>query len=119
MQLHRLTIPADSQADVYPHKERALCVSFSPGGDLLAIGDAHDWVKVWRVDALIENARGTGIELAPAFELQHSSDVNDLRFAPDGANPQKHRLATLSSEGEASVWSLTEGPSRAGLQTAT
>ena len=109
--LKRLQIaPENGGEETAPHEEEVLCVGFSPAGDLLATGDKHDEVKVWNVEEIVRKSwvPGAGqsnhhtVDSQAIVQLKHSSDVKSLVFSPHhGA-----LLATVSSEGEASLWSM-------------
>lgn len=89
----------------YPHDEAVLCAKFSPRADLLATGDKHDRVKLWDVEELLRlgsKPERTQLSVKPLKTLEHSSDVKSLAFSTEKAA----LLATVSSEGEASIWSL-------------
>lgn len=111
LKLWRLKVGALDWKDSFPHEEGVLCLAFSQDGQLLATGDVHNRVKLWRVKDLVDKARQSldqGIVAKPTGNLEHSSDVENLAFRPDGTSREK-LLATVSSEGEASVWAITDG----------
>lgn len=96
--------------DAYPHEEEVLCLAFSKDGNWLAVGDARDQVKLWNVRELIkkltDSADGRSIVQEPRKVLKHSSDVETVAFQPRNA-AGGDQLVTVSSEGEASVWSMS------------
>lgn len=102
--LSRLRIQGKNGVD-FPHREEVLCVLFSPNGEYLATGEAGDVVKIWRVSELLKKERNgadeNSIISAAVATFQHSSNVESLAFSPNG-----EVLATVSSEGEAAVWSM-------------
>lgn len=102
--LAHLRIPGNNGED-FPHREEVLCVVFSPNGEYLATGEVGDVVKIWRVSDLLKkemNENGDKSVIAKAVAtFLHSSNVESLAFSPRG-----EVLATVSSEGEAAVWSM-------------
>ncbi|MEX1027230.1 MAG: NACHT and WD repeat domain-containing protein [Candidatus Paceibacterota bacterium] len=109
--LRRVNInaPRDSNA-FFPHEQEVLCSAFSENGELLGTGDANDRVKLWSVQELLKKARQSSDQVVianPVAEFMHSSDVENLAFARGRSN-EEILLATVSSEGEAFVWSVTD-----------
>lgn len=122
--LRRLEIvKTGSSEKIFPHKQEVLCVAFNPAGDLLATGAADDLVKLWGVKKLVELfdiqdanesisfdvkkeevPRSAPITSIAIREFKHSSDIETLAFSP----PERELLATVSSEGEAALWSIKE-----------
>ncbi len=95
----------ENNAEDFPHREEVLCVAFSPSGEYLATGEVGDVVKIWRVSDLLKrqiNESGDKPVIAKAIAtFTHSSNVESLAFSPRG-----DVLATVSSEGEAAMWSM-------------
>ncbi|MEX1027237.1 MAG: WD40 repeat domain-containing protein [Candidatus Paceibacterota bacterium] len=103
-------VEVNNSDDSFPHEQQVLCLAFSEDGQLLATGDARDRAKLWRVEELVKQARQSSdkrIIASPTADLSHSSDVVYLAFGPRSSNGER-MLATVSSEGEASVWSISE-----------
>jgi WD40 repeat protein len=70
---------------------RALCVAFSPGGDLFATAVSNNRIYLWD----IATGKPAGVLIG------HENVINDLAFTPDGK-----QLVSASRDGRALVWDV-------------